>query len=109
MLHLNAFDLLRSQVRLTLVILYLDQLGLPHPDPVVENASLAAVDPPDIVYELGMPSRIAEEGLLSDLQLETVVYACQRHEVSSRSHIRGVQGSVCVYMLSLIISAYVIR
>jgi len=58
-----------------------DQMGLPHPDPVVENASLAAVDPPDIYYELIMPTKIAEEGLLSDLQLETVVYACQRHEV----------------------------
>ena len=28
------------------------KLGLPHPDPVVENASMAAVDPPELWYEL---------------------------------------------------------
>ena len=27
-------------------------IGMPHPDPVVETASLAAVEPPDISYEL---------------------------------------------------------
>ena len=27
-------------------------IGMPHPDPVVETASLAAVEPPDITYEL---------------------------------------------------------
>ena len=26
--------------------------GAPHPDPVVETASLAAVEPPDVTYEL---------------------------------------------------------
>lgn len=26
-------------------------IGRPHPDPVVETASLAAVEPPDITYE----------------------------------------------------------
>lgn len=57
------------------------QFGLPHPDPVVENASLAAVEPPDITYELGLDPTIIDKGLLSDLQLETVTYACQRHEV----------------------------
>lgn len=28
------------------------KLGLPHPDPVVENNSMAAVDPPDLWYRL---------------------------------------------------------
>lgn len=59
------------------------QLGLPHPDPVVENASLAAVDPPDVRYELALDPAIIQAGLLSDLQLETVVMACQRHEVGA--------------------------
>ncbi|CAN0098032.1 unnamed protein product, partial [Discosporangium mesarthrocarpum] len=26
------------------------RLGLPHPDPIVENDSMAAVDPPDLWY-----------------------------------------------------------
>lgn len=28
------------------------KLGLPHPDPVVENTSMAAVDPPELWYSL---------------------------------------------------------
>jgi hypothetical protein len=57
------------------------QFGRPHPDPVVENATLAAVAPPDITYDLKLPSGIITQGLLSNLQLEAVVYACQRHQV----------------------------
>jgi hypothetical protein len=54
--------------------------GRPHPDPVVETASLAAVDPPDITYQLAAYKVLVEEARLSALQLESVVYACQRHE-----------------------------
>jgi len=53
--------------------------GRNHPDPVVENATLAAVAPPDITYNLAMPADIITEGRLSNLQLEAVVYGCQRH------------------------------
>ena len=53
--------------------------GIPHPDPVVENSTLAAVAPPDITYNLAMPANIISEGKLSNLQLEAVVYGCQRH------------------------------
>jgi len=53
--------------------------GRNHPDPVVENATLAAVSPPDITYNLAMPANIIDEGKLSNLQLEAVVYGCQRH------------------------------
>ncbi|KAL7536947.1 hypothetical protein ACHAXR_007495, partial [Thalassiosira sp. AJA248-18] len=53
--------------------------GKDHPDPVVENATLAAVSPPDITYNLAMPASIIYEGKLSSLQLEAVVYGCQRH------------------------------
>lgn len=28
------------------------KLGMPHPDPVVENTSMAAVDPPELCYRL---------------------------------------------------------
>ena len=43
--------------------------GAAHPDPVVENATLAAVDPPDVRYNLAMPADIIAEGRLSDLQV----------------------------------------
>lgn len=53
--------------------------GMPHPDPVVETASLASVEPPDITYQLHLDDLVASGGL-SALQLESIVYACQRHE-----------------------------
>lgn len=53
--------------------------GRPHPDPAVETASLAAVEPPDITYQLHIQD-LVEEGKLSGLQLESIVYACQRHD-----------------------------
>ncbi|KAL7553446.1 hypothetical protein ACHAWF_017186 [Thalassiosira exigua] len=54
-------------------------IGRDHPDPVVENATLAAVAPPDVTYNLALPAGIVAEGKLSNLQLEAVVYGCQRH------------------------------
>ena len=54
-------------------------LGAAHPDPVVETASLAAVEPPDITYQLHLDDLIQDK-VLSGLQLESIVYACQRHE-----------------------------
>ncbi|KAK9794625.1 hypothetical protein WJX73_001066 [Symbiochloris irregularis] len=54
-------------------------LGIQHPDPVVETASLAAVEPPDVHYQLHIDD-VIQAGLLSGLQLESIVYACQRHE-----------------------------
>ena len=53
--------------------------GKPHPDSAVETASLAAVEPPDITYQLHIQD-LVDEGKLSGLQLESIVYACQRHE-----------------------------
>lgn len=55
--------------------------GRPHPDPVVENSTLGSVEPPDITYNLVMPADIISEGKLSNLQLEAIVYGCQRHMV----------------------------
>ena len=54
-------------------------VGCAHPDPVVETASLAAVEPPDINYQMHLDDLI-EHKLLSGLQLESIVYACQRHQ-----------------------------
>eukprot|EP00850_Spirogloea_muscicola_P007218 SM000036S13262 [mRNA] locus=s36:226900:240784:+ [translate_table: standard] len=54
-------------------------LGKPHPDPVVETASLSAVAPPEPSYKLLSGAELATSGALSCLQLETLVYASQRH------------------------------
>lgn len=54
------------------------QAGEPHPDPVVETASLAAVEPPDVTHDLAIQD-LVDARMLSGLQLESVVYACQRH------------------------------
>ncbi|KAL7539155.1 hypothetical protein ACHAXR_009075, partial [Thalassiosira sp. AJA248-18] len=55
--------------------------GKPHPDPVVENSTLAAVAPPNITHELTMSNVIIDDGRLSSLQLEAITYGCQRHEI----------------------------
>ena len=47
----------------------------------MENATLSAVDPPDVTYNLAMPASILSEGKLSNLQLEAIIYGCQRHMV----------------------------
>uniref|UniRef100_R7W7P3 Uncharacterized protein n=1 Tax=Aegilops tauschii TaxID=37682 RepID=R7W7P3_AEGTA len=54
-------------------------LGLPHPDPVVETSSLSAVQPPEPTYELNIMDELDQTKTLSCLQIETIVYACQRH------------------------------
>lgn len=51
----------------------------PHPARLVESAAMAAVDPPDATYTPALPARIAKDGILSDAQLENVVYAGQAH------------------------------
>jgi len=54
--------------------------GRPHPAVIVESASMAAVTPPDITYRPHLATEIVSEGRLSDIQLERVIYAGQRHE-----------------------------
>ncbi|MGH9823033.1 MAG: strawberry notch-like NTP hydrolase domain-containing protein, partial [Blastocatellia bacterium] len=54
--------------------------GTDHPAPIVESASMAAVLPPDITYRPHLASEIVSEGRLSNIQLERVIYAGQRHE-----------------------------
>ena len=56
------------------------KLGWPHPDPVVETSALASVVAPEPSYRLGLPAALIARGLLSSLQLEAILYACQRHE-----------------------------
>ena len=56
------------------------KIGLRHPDPVVETSSLASVEPPEVWYKLKMPEHVYDDGALSALQLEAIVYASQKHE-----------------------------
>jgi hypothetical protein len=60
-----------------------DVPGGGHPDPVVENASLAAIRPAQPRYEMQLVRRqpeIVTRNLLSSLQLETVLLASDRFE-----------------------------
>jgi predicted RNA methylase len=54
--------------------------GKPHPAIIVESSSMAAVVPPDITYRPHLAREIITEGRLSDIQIERVIYAGQRHE-----------------------------
>lgn len=56
------------------------EIGLSHPDPVVETSSLASVEPPDVLYNLAMPESVYSDGAISALQLEAIVYASQKHQ-----------------------------
>ncbi|CAL4120569.1 unnamed protein product, partial [Meganyctiphanes norvegica] len=55
------------------------KVGRKHPDMVVESSSLSSVEPPDVWYKLCMPQKVIKKGLLSALQLESIVYASQQH------------------------------
>lgn len=65
---------------LTFTVPFAVKVGNHHPDPVVETSSLSSVHPPDVWYRLAIPEEIIDEGRLSALQLEAIVYACQQHE-----------------------------
>ncbi|KAK1374202.1 Protein strawberry notch like [Heracleum sosnowskyi] len=54
-------------------------IGPPHPDPVVETASLSAVQPPEPTYDLRIRNVLERSKALSCLQIETLVYASQKH------------------------------
>lgn len=54
-------------------------IGISHPDIVVETNTLSSVPPPDITYTLSIPESTIKNGLLSALQLEAIIYACQVH------------------------------
>eukprot|EP00124_Ichthyophonus_hoferi_P002527 Ihof_evm6s175 gene=Ihof_evmTU6s175 len=58
------------------------QAGIQHPGNIMEGASLAAMMLPTAAYPLFeiLPKSIVEEGKLSNLQLESVMYVCQRHQ-----------------------------
>jgi hypothetical protein len=57
-----------------------EPVGVSHPDPVVETSSLNAVELRTPSHSIALPRQLIERGLLSTLQLESVVCACQCHE-----------------------------
>ncbi|XP_024114762.1 protein strawberry notch homolog 2 isoform X2 [Oryzias melastigma] len=64
-------------------------IGISHPDIVVETNTLSSVPPPDIAYTLSIPESTISNGLLSALQLEAIIYACQQHEVILQNNQRA--------------------
>ncbi|XP_041695578.2 protein strawberry notch homolog 2-like isoform X1 [Coregonus clupeaformis] len=64
-------------------------IGISHPDIVVETNTLSSVPPPDITYTLSIADSTIKRGLLSALQLEAIIYACQQHEVILQNNQRA--------------------
>lgn len=52
----------------------------PHVSAMVESAAMSAVAPPPPVYKPSLSPDIVEKGILSEVQLEPVLYAGQAHE-----------------------------
>lgn len=78
--------------------------GKKHPDPVVETSSLSSVEPPDIKYQLRILDECVDEGgKLSALQLESITYACQRHNTILPN------GERAGYLIGEALFEYVIR
>jgi len=53
--------------------------AVPHPTKLVQSAAMASVAPPKPSYIPKLPAAILRDGLLSDAQLETVIYAGDAH------------------------------
>jgi hypothetical protein len=51
-----------------------------HPDPVTETSALNSIQSPPITYKLKIPQSVILGGCLTNLQLESILYACDQHQ-----------------------------
>ena len=61
----------------------------PHPTRLVQSAAMASVAPPKPTYRPHLPANVVTDGLLSDAQLESVIYAGEAHAGPSRRLLDG--------------------
>lgn len=57
-----------------------------HPTPLVESAAMSAVRLPAPTYQPRLPRSVIENGLLSEAQLETIIYAGEAHSSMLDGH-----------------------
>lgn len=60
-----------------------------HSTPLVQSAAMASVEPPKPTYQPALPESIAADGVLSEAQLEAVVYAGQAHAQTAKMWVGG--------------------
>jgi hypothetical protein len=53
--------------------------ALPHPTKLVQSAAMASVAPPKPSYRPHLPASAVADGILSDAQLESIIYAGEAH------------------------------